>query len=84
MYSDSLRDVRSGFDSGYWPEIFFYTTASRLVLGPTKSPFQWVPGAAPSEVKRLRREADHSSSSAKVKNDGALPPFLLTYLWCDA
>jgi hypothetical protein len=36
-------------------------------------------------VKRLGREADHSSpSSAEIKNDGAIPPLTHTYSWLGA
>jgi hypothetical protein len=46
----------------------FLDTASRLALGPTQPPIQWVPGALSLGVKRLRHEGDHSaSSSAEVK-----------------
>jgi hypothetical protein len=42
---------------------------SRTALGPTQPPIQCVPGALSLGVKRLGREADHSSpSSAEVKN----------------
>jgi hypothetical protein len=57
-----------GFDS--WQELgtFFFTTASRKVLGPTQSPIQWVPGALSLGVKQLGCEADHSPPfSAEVK-----------------
>jgi hypothetical protein len=49
--------------------IFLFTTASRMFLGPTQPPIQWVPGALSLVVKRPGREADHSPpSSAEVKN----------------
>jgi hypothetical protein len=49
-------------------EIFLFTAASRLVLGPTQPPIQWAPEALSLGVKRPGREADHSPpSSAKVK-----------------
>jgi hypothetical protein len=59
-----------GFDSRQGLEIFLFITAvSRLSLGPTHPPIQWVPGALSMGVKRPGREADHSSpSSAEVKN----------------
>jgi hypothetical protein len=48
---------------------FFFTTASRLTLGPTQSPIQWVPGALSLGVKRPGREAGHSPpSSAEAMN----------------
>jgi hypothetical protein len=41
---------------------------SRPVLGPTRSPIQWVPGALSQEVKLPGREADHPSPTrAEVK-----------------
>jgi hypothetical protein len=45
------------------------STSSRQALGSTQPPFQWVPGALPPDVKRPRREADHSSpTSTEIKN----------------
>jgi hypothetical protein len=45
-------------------------------MGPIQPPLQWVPGGLSPEVKRLGREAGYSpSSSAKVKNGGAITPF---------
>jgi hypothetical protein len=68
--SAGLWAGRPGFlDSRRGLGIFFFTTASRTVLGPTQSPIQWVPGALSLEVKRPVREADHSPpSSAEVKD----------------
>jgi len=41
---------------------------SRLALGPTQPPIQWVPGALSLGVKQQGHEADHSPpSSAEVK-----------------
>jgi hypothetical protein len=49
--------------------IFFFTTASRTVLGPTQPPIQCVTGTLFLGVKRPGREADHSPpSNAEVKN----------------
>jgi hypothetical protein len=50
-------------------KIFLFSTASKLVMGPTQPPIQWVPG-----VKRPGRAADRSpQSSAEVKNGVAIP-----------
>jgi hypothetical protein len=57
-----------GFDSQLGLGIFLFTTASRPVLGPTQPPIQWVPRALSLVLKRLGRDADHSTpSSAEVK-----------------
>jgi hypothetical protein len=48
--------------------IFLFFTLSRLALGPTHSPIQWVPGALSLGVEWPGREADHSPpSTAEVK-----------------
>jgi hypothetical protein len=53
---------------------FLFSRASRLALGPTQPPTQWVLGTLPPAVKQLGREAGHSpQSSAEVKN---APQFL--------
>jgi hypothetical protein len=46
-----------GFDSWWGLGIFLFTTASRMALGPTQSPIQWVPGALSLGAKRPGREA---------------------------
>jgi hypothetical protein len=57
-----------GFDSQRGLGIFLFTTASRPALEPAQPPIQWVPGALSLGIKRLKREAHHSSpSSAEVK-----------------
>jgi hypothetical protein len=64
---DYGMDVR-GFESRQGLGIFFFTTASRLALGPTQPHIQVVPGALSLGVKRPRREANHSPpSSDEVK-----------------
>jgi hypothetical protein len=73
LCSDGLRAGRLGFDSRQGQEISLFSTTSRLALGPTKSPIQWVPG-----VRQPRRTSDQSPpSSAKVKNCGTGPPLPL-------
>jgi hypothetical protein len=48
--------------------IFLFTIMSRMALGLTQPPVQWVPGALSLGVKWLGCEADHSPpSSAKVR-----------------
>jgi len=50
-------------------DIFFLTTASRPVLGPTQTLIQWVSWTLSLEVKRTGREDDHlPPSSAEVNN----------------
>jgi len=58
-----------GFDFQWGLGIFLFTTVSRMALGSTQPPIQWVPGAPSLGVKQPWCEADHSPpSSAKVKN----------------
>jgi hypothetical protein len=55
--------------------MFLYSTAPRPAL---RLILQSVLGSVLPGVKRERREADHSPlTSAEVKYDGAIPPFLL-------
>jgi hypothetical protein len=55
---------------------FYFSTASRLTLGPTQSPTQRVPGTLSPGVKRHGRLANHSppSSTEVKKKGGAIPP----------
>jgi hypothetical protein len=58
--------------------IFLLSMASRLPLGPTQPPIQWVLGSVSLGVKSQGNKADHSPpSSAEVKRGGAIPPLLL-------
>jgi hypothetical protein len=57
-----------GFDSQQGLGIILFTAMSRMALGPTQPPIQWVPGALSLGIKQPGLEADHSPpSSAKVK-----------------
>jgi hypothetical protein len=69
-YSDWLRAGRRRGRSSSPGTVknFHSSMSSRLALGSTQSPIQWVPGAFTPGVKRQGREADHSPpNSAEVK-----------------
>jgi hypothetical protein len=72
-----------GFDSRRELGIFLFTTTSRIALGPTQPPIQWVRGALSLGVKRSEREADHSPQfSAEVKERMELYLYFLnTHSW---
>jgi hypothetical protein len=70
-YSDWLRVGRPrGWKSSPGRcKIFLFSASSRLVLGPTQPPAQWVPGASSPEVKRPWCETEHSPpTSVEAKN----------------
>jgi hypothetical protein len=60
-HSDWLRGGRPRGRSSSPGRVF--STSSRLALGPTQPPIQWVLGAPSPGVKRQAREADHSTSN---------------------
>jgi hypothetical protein len=61
--------VVSGFNSWQRLGMFLFTTMSRLALGPTQPPIQWVLGTLTLGVKWLVCEAVHLPlSSAEIKN----------------
>jgi hypothetical protein len=61
LYSSAGSHVKG------WFENWFFSTASRLTLGPTKPPIQWVQRDLSLGVKRQESGADHAPPfSAKV------------------
>jgi hypothetical protein len=59
---------QSGFNSKWGLGISLFTTMSRMALGPTQPPIQWVLGALSLGVKWQGHKADCSPpSSAEVK-----------------
>jgi hypothetical protein len=57
-----------GFDSQWGLGIFLFTITSRMVLGLTQPPIQWIPEALSLGVKQPGCEAHHSPpSSTEVK-----------------
>jgi hypothetical protein len=74
-----------GFYSRRGLGIFLFTTASRMALGPTQPPIQWVTGVLSLRIKRPGRETDHSPpSSAEVKNEWSYTstPQYVFMAWC--
>jgi hypothetical protein len=72
-----------GFDSQWELGIFLFTTVSRMALGPTQPPIQWVPVAPSLGVKRPGHETDHSPPSS-TRMRGAIPPLpqYVFMVWC--
>jgi hypothetical protein len=61
------------------------SVAYRLALRPIQPPIQLVQAGVSPDVKWQGCEADDSpSSSAEVKNGGAVPLLPHTSSWCDA
>jgi hypothetical protein len=73
-YSDWIRAgrPRGPSSSSDMVKNFRFSTSSRQALGPTQPPIQWVRGALPLEVKRPRRDADHSSPARGLPANGFL------------
>jgi len=64
-----LENQGSGVQFPVGMGIFLFSTVSKLDLGPTQPPIQWVLEALSGGLKQPVHEADHSPpSSAKVKN----------------
>jgi hypothetical protein len=75
--------LSSGFyysDLVYW-RLQFMKLLIRSHSSPHyQTPIQWVPGVLSTGIKLTGREAYYSPlSSAEMKNDGAIPPFLHTW-----
>jgi hypothetical protein len=71
-----------GFNSQWGLGIFLFNTVSRIALGPTQPPNQWLPGALSLGVKWPDHEADHSPpSTAEVKEHRAVIPLPNTPSW---
>jgi hypothetical protein len=82
QYSDGLQAGQTRFDSQHGQEVFIFSTMSRLALGPTQSPIQWVPEALSPGVKRQMRETDHlDSSSPEAKIGGTISLLPYTSSW---
>jgi hypothetical protein len=96
--NDGSRDSVVGIATGYGAgrprgrssspgrvKNFLFSTSSRPVLGSTQPPIQSVPRDLSPEVKRPRREADHSRpASAQVKKMWiytSTPPYAFM-AWC--
>jgi hypothetical protein len=60
-------------------EVFLFTTASTLPLGPTKPPTQWEPSADFLWVKQLGHEACHSPPLNSEANNARGHTFTLPY-----
>jgi hypothetical protein len=83
--NNRLQAGQPGFYCQWGQEIFPFSKAFRLVLGPTQLPIEWIPRTISLGVKRPRSEADQSPlSSAEVKNGRAIPPLSYMYSWCGA
>lgn len=75
-YGDRLQAGQLGFDSQQGKEILLYSTAFIPALGPMQSGIYLVQWVLSLGVKQVRCVADSSPrSSAKVKKEGAKPPF---------
>jgi hypothetical protein len=56
------------------PQIKFYRpTESRMALGPTQPPVQWIPGVLSLGIKRQEREAYHSPLAPTSRMRGTIP-----------
>jgi hypothetical protein len=73
QYSDRPEDGKPRMESQLGEEIDLFSTGTKLALGHTQPPIQWVLGPLSSVVQWPGHEAGHSSpSSAQDKNGGAI------------
>lgn len=80
LSSDGIGTALWTGQSSAWGKIFsFSQQVCRLVLGPTQSPVQGVPGAVTLEAKRLGREASHSALFSKLRKSGGVLSHM--FLW---
>jgi hypothetical protein len=83
---DSSVGIAVSYEQNGWGSIpgrgkhFLFFKATRLTLGLTQPPIQWVSRVISLGVKQLGREAEHSSS-AEVKNGGVVPPLPCMFSW---
>jgi hypothetical protein len=78
---DSAVGIGSGYGlDGRGVKNFLFSMLSKVALGITQPPTQWVPEALSPGVKRPGREADHSpATSVEVKKTWAYtstPPYV--------
>jgi hypothetical protein len=66
LQAGDLRTCESLVGTG---DVFFFVKALRLVVGSTQPPVWWAPGVLRLGVRWLGHEADHSISSAGVKEE---------------
>jgi hypothetical protein len=66
---------------GLYRDNFILFHRIQPALGPTKPHIETIVGDFSQEIKRKGREADHSLSSAEVKNEGGMPPLSLMFSW---
>jgi hypothetical protein len=64
----------AGFDLWQWQELFLFSKASGLSLGPTQCPVQWMPGTLSLGIKWPKCEVDHSIPlMQRLRMSGAMP-----------
>jgi hypothetical protein len=79
--ANSYRRDEPGFEFRYWQEVFLFSKTSRLSLGHTQPPIQWMPAFFPC-VMRPGREVNHSPlSSDEVKNKWSYSSSPLIFIW---